>query len=137
MRIKSGPESVVFIRVNGLEKPFDATGHYPILAGYDTSGNPLYRRKLSMLVRPQRPQRLGREHKYYACVPNGASSAKFVGFNGGEFTSHKFYVLALRYNPCDRDPHFPPACTSAIDPTGPSILVEAMAERGPGSLQKL
>ncbi len=35
-------EDMLYIRIDGESRPFDATGHYPVLAGYNASGEPLY-----------------------------------------------------------------------------------------------
>ncbi len=35
-------ETTMWISVDGRERPFDATGHYPILAGFNASGEACY-----------------------------------------------------------------------------------------------
>ncbi len=33
---------VLWLRVDSVEHPFDSTGHFPVLAGYDTSGRDIF-----------------------------------------------------------------------------------------------
>ncbi len=33
---------VFWLGVHGAEHPFDSTGHFPVLAGYDTSGREIF-----------------------------------------------------------------------------------------------
>ncbi len=103
-------DAVLWLSVNGDDAPFDATGHYPILAGYDSSENPLY-------VAAVRLEFLC----YFAPVAEGASTLTYQDELGDEHVSHDFFVLALRHDPSDL----------AGTPPNPRILGGAMDQSGP------
>jgi len=113
-------DAVLWLSVNGDDAPFDATGHYPILAGYDSSGNPLF-------VAAVRIEFLC----YFAPVAEGASTLTYQDELGDEHVSHGFFVLALRHNPSDISPPYPRARAGAMDPTGPLYWLRCWPERDP------
>ncbi|KLO07081.1 hypothetical protein SCHPADRAFT_1001920 [Schizopora paradoxa] len=90
------------------ESPVLTAGHYPILAGYDQQGRPLY-------VAAAR-----RDHNwYFTCVEEGKSSAFCVNEFGEGFLATEFFVLALRHAPADLRASYPSLPEWAEDPTGP------------------
>ncbi|KLO06379.1 hypothetical protein SCHPADRAFT_895489 [Schizopora paradoxa] len=109
--------SLVFLRVNkwftGINKCFGATGHFPLLAGYD---NQTCRELYVALVHfPEEEV----DPWYFTFVEDGASFATYTDEVGQERTTDEFFVLALRHDPSDLPPPYPQACKGAMDPTGP------------------
>lgn len=98
----------------------DVTGHYPVLAGFDPTGEPLY---IALKDR----------HFYgiLTCVKNGSSHATFVidHVSGETVTVDRFYVLVLRHDPVDSKPTAVP--DGAMDPTGPVFWLNYWPERDP------
>ncbi len=118
-------DAVLWLSVNGDDAPFDATGHYPILAGYDSSGNPLF-------VAAVRIEFLC----YFAPVTEGASTLTYQDELGDEHVSHDFFVLALRHDPFDTSPPYPRARAGAIGSDRSFILAKLLAEEGSGVLRR-
>jgi len=102
--------TVMCIRVEA-GKALDVTGHYPVLAGYDSTGEPLY------IAAKYDLKQSGCVFTY---VNNGASHATFMNKNGDAETVNYFYVLVLRHDPVDSKPTGVPE--GAMDPTGPCLL---------------
>ncbi|KLO10264.1 hypothetical protein SCHPADRAFT_907014, partial [Schizopora paradoxa] len=100
--------SLVCLRVDRDTGPFDVSGHYPILAGYGWRGKPLY----VAAVRSDFSW-------YLTCVPDGASAVTYLDEIGEPHTVNEFFVLALRQDPVDCVPPYPPTRQGAMDPTGP------------------
>lgn len=92
------------------EEAFDPTGHYPVLAGYDMSGNALY---IACVAKD-----VDFGIRYLTVVAEGSSTVSYVDFSGSMRTTSRFHVLALRYNPCQLDLS-DDLLSDAIDPTGP------------------
>ncbi len=104
---------------NGAGRPFNATGHYPILVGYDNSENAVY---LAWI--PATGD--------FACITDDASTVTYVDHFGGDtHTTTEFCVLALRYDPCDVIPHPSRAINGALDPTGPLFWLQLWPEKDP------
>lgn len=103
---------------------FDVTGHYPILAGLDPSGEPLY-----VALTADDPRAV-------SCVKNGASTASFTDRNGetlGVVRVDRFYILVLRHNPSDWYAHnetdIRDIPADATDPTGPVFWLKDWPKR--------
>ncbi len=58
-----GVDAVLWLRIEGHEFSFDATGHYPILTGFNQHGEPLY--VAAAIID---------DISYFTCVEDGASS---------------------------------------------------------------
>lgn len=84
-------KSGLWLEVNGSEHPFNATGHFPVLAGYSTSGKELYVARLCF--------------NSYTYVSDGARSVWNYACRAAEY---RFQVLVLRHNPCDVGPQMVP-----------------------------
>lgn len=107
------PRQILAIGV-GENEFFDATGHFPILVGFDDSDNALYLSEVEQLE---------------TCVFDGSSSAVYTDELGKTTTYQKFDVMALRYDPSDLDaPGYEHLrymnddarfAEDAMDPTGP------------------
>jgi len=100
--------TVVWLPIDGRQAPFDITGHYPILAGYEESHKPLYVAAVKI------------DHDYYfTVVEDGASTVRYSDEVDGRRETHEFLVLGLRYDPSDLTPPYPHASAGAMDATGP------------------
>jgi len=93
--------------MNGA-KSYNPTGHYPILAGFDSCGKEVYVARDSEVSEDP-----------VACVTSGDSTIQFEGWNGKPMKSSSFWVLGLRQNPSDMYPPYPCAPEGAVDSTGP------------------
>lgn len=82
----------LWFEVRGREQPFSATGHFPVLAGYDASGKELYVGRVTPL---------DRSRHYFTYVSEGAASASYINKSGHRKSTHRFDVLVLRHDPCD------------------------------------
>lgn len=119
---------------------FCASGHYPILAGYDHSGSALYIAQFnsnanchcdtsdttnSERLRKQREREKfdGYPHRLlFAGVPDGASTATSMDIYGNKKTTADFKVLLHGYDPCDWTSAYWDECanTGQLDPSGPA-----------------
>ena len=103
--------TLVCLRVDQESGPFDISGHYPILAGYDRTGNPLYVAAVRIDL-----------SWYFDCVSNNANAMVYMDKVGERHIAKEFFVLALRHDPID---YFPPdfqreqSRSKGKDPTGP------------------
>lgn len=111
---------VTCLSVDGREAKFDSKGHYPILAGYDKNGT-------SLFVAAIRLELLW----YFTCVKDGASAATFADEIGEIHSTHKSFVLALRYDPTSFMSPYPRAHEGAMHPTGPLFWLKFWPERDP------
>jgi len=109
---------VTCLSVDGQKARFDTTGHYPILAGYGKDGTSLY-------VAAIRLELLW----YFTCVKDGASTATYTDEIGESHITHKFFVLALRYDPDSFTSPYPRAHKGAMDPTGPVFWLKFWPEK--------
>jgi len=112
--------TVVCLSVVGQDLPFEATGHYPILAGYDDTGEPLY-------VAVVRVDLLW----HFTTVRDGTSIVFYSDEVGQTHMAEKFIVLALRHDPCDSPVPYPRARKGAMDPTGPVFWLRFWPEKDP------
>ncbi|KLO07253.1 hypothetical protein SCHPADRAFT_945439 [Schizopora paradoxa] len=88
---------------------FDATGHFPIFAGYDESDRALYVAEVYK-----------GHSRYLARVLDGSSSAVFLDEQGVSHSSDTFAVLVLQEDPIDyREGNTYCGLEGAMDPTGP------------------
>lgn len=113
--------TVIPLEVDGRKSPFRVTGHYPILAGYDSRGNALYIARVSI-------HSAGSLVRYrYAFVKDGASSVTLADVFGCLKTrvTYNFDVLVLRHNPSDIHLGLAKGTGSSIDPTGPLFWQKA------------
>lgn len=103
-------------------RPYDETGHYPILAGFDPSGKPLY---VAQHVHPQ--------HFFVTCIANGDSVAQTKKAKGKLTGITEFSVLCLRFDPSDIQEHYPTssAPNDAMDPTGPLHWLQFWPNKDP------
>ncbi|KLO06424.1 hypothetical protein SCHPADRAFT_933077 [Schizopora paradoxa] len=100
-------DEVIEIDVGGTES-FNATGHFPVLVGYDESCRALYCAL----------QRWGLK-LYSSCVIDGSSNAVFSRDIEESWISDVFSVMALRSDPSDTITHAASCVEGAMDPTGP------------------
>jgi len=114
-----GIQSYVFVLTAEIP-PFDVTGHYPILAGYDPSGEPLY-------VAAVRLELLW----HFTTVRDGAFLVYYSDEVGETHIADEFFVLALRHDPSDFSPPLPRAHKGAMDPTGPVFWLRLWPEKDP------
>jgi len=112
--------TVLWLPVDGYQSPFNVTGHYPILAGYKEN-QPLYVAAVKF-----------DNDYYFTVVKDGASTVRYINGDGKKRETHKFVVLALRYDPSDLMPPYPHASASAMDPTGPLHWLKFWPEMDPG-----
>ncbi len=112
--------TVVCLSVVGQDLLFDATGHYPILAGYDDAGEPLY-------IAVVRVDLLW----HFTTVRDGASIVFYSDEVGQTHMVENFFVLALRHDPCDSPAPYPRARKGAMDPTGPVSWLRFWPEKDP------
>lgn len=109
-------DTTIWIYVNGRERPFDATGHYPIFAGFSASGESYYVALAEAKGGDSEPVSF-----IAACVANKATAVTWTNHLGETELSQRFYIAVLRRDPVD----FPPQGNSSvnnrrrIDPTGP------------------
>lgn len=113
-------KSLIYLRVHGSKFRFNVTGHYPILAGYNAIGEPLYLASV----------RLG-DVWHFTTVTNGASEATVLDELGKERTTQTFFVLALRHDPSDHQQPYPLVRKRAMDPTGPLYWLKFWPEKDP------
>ncbi|KLO15818.1 hypothetical protein SCHPADRAFT_244650 [Schizopora paradoxa] len=101
-------DEILSINVDGRIKPFDTTGHRPILAGYDSLGRAHYlavvRFKASEFV--------------FTSVMDGGSTVQYADAAGIHVT-YNFKVVMLRHDPCDLPSHSRRISIDALDQTGP------------------
>lgn len=105
---------------DGQGFPFDGTGHFPILAGYDDTGEPLYVAAVCLEFL-----------WYFTTVKDGQSTAVYSDEVGKTHIANEFFVLALRHNPSDLPPPYPRARKGAMDPTGPVFWLKFWPEKDP------
>ncbi len=106
--------------IDSQEYHFQGTGHYPILAGYDSDGEPLY-------VAAVRLDHLW----HFTTVEDSASTAVYTDEVGETHTANNFFVLALRHDPSDFPPPYPRTRKGAMDPTGPVSWLRFWPEKDP------
>ncbi|KLO06232.1 hypothetical protein SCHPADRAFT_696213 [Schizopora paradoxa] len=107
--------SLIFLRCRfgALSEPFEVTGHFPLLAGYDDkTGKALY---VALVHWPGEEV----DRWYLTCVEDGAILARYIDEVGEEKPTEEFFVLALRHDPSDIVPPYPQTHKGAMDPTGP------------------
>lgn len=108
-------DDVLFIQVNGREKAFDVTGHYPVLAENNAPGEEKYIawvcETCPTLTRPA--------CYIFIAIGNGTKAVTYTDHDGKEKSSHIFNVMVLRRDPSDALPPYPSIPKDAIDPTGP------------------
>ncbi len=114
-------DMVVWLDVGApLGWEFADEGHYPILAGYDERGAPLYVAAI--------------KHKfvcYFTCVKNGTWTAKYTDEVGDTHESKEFFVLALCHDPSDLKPPYPRIPGGALDQTGPLCWLTFWPKKDP------
>ncbi len=104
--------AVLWLRFDSIST-FDATSHYPILAGYnhDQHGG-----ETALYVAAVKDE-FG---YHFTCVEDGARTARYTDENGVACETDLFFVLALRHDPAyDSSPPYPRIPGGAMDPTGP------------------
>lgn len=84
----SESELLFWLVVDGDERPFGVTGHFPILAGLDTSGEEIYVARIESC-------------SGYTYVSDGARNVSFTNRRGKEKVSSRFEVMILKHDPCD------------------------------------
>jgi len=115
-----GVDMVLWLRIDESWPPFDATGHYPILAGANQHGEELYVAAAKV-----------DSTYYFTCVEGGAESVTYTDEVGDQHGTDNFFVLALRYDPSDVTPPYPHTPAGAMDPTGPLHWLKFWPERDP------
>ncbi len=99
---------------------FDVTGHHPVLAGLDPTGEPLY---IAINDHP------GHHFHIFTCIKDGASHAAFINEDGEMEIIHHFHILVLRHDPIDSSPISTPE--GAMDPTGPVFWLNYWPKKDP------
>ncbi len=115
-----GVDMVLWLRIDKFWPPFVGTGHYPILAGTNQHGEELYVAAAKV-----------DDIYYFTCVEDGAKSARYTDEIGDVQETEEFFVLALRYDPSDATPPYPPTHAGAMDPTGPLHWLKFWPEKDP------
>ncbi len=117
---------VLWLRVDGVEHPFDSTGHFPVLAGYDTSGREIFVARASF----------GDVRWMEFCyVCDGVRSVSIICRDGKRRTTSRFKVMVLKHDPCDVRMAIPAAAkfpnrTSVLDAQGGlPFLFEGVGQR--------
>jgi len=112
--------TMVCLHDDGWFRNFNGTGHFPILAGYDPTGEALYIAavRLDLLW-------------HFTTVKEGASAAVYSDEIGETHTAEEFFVLGLRHDPSDFPPPYPRARKGAMDPTGPVFWLGFWPEKDP------
>ncbi|KLO07252.1 hypothetical protein SCHPADRAFT_894811 [Schizopora paradoxa] len=102
-------KEVIYIEIDE-QNSFDATGHFPILAGYDEFGRALYLAEV-----------YDWSSRYLTRVLDGSSFAVFEDEHGVSLYSETFGVFVLRFDPVDYRCGHSTCCgfEGAMDPTGP------------------
>lgn len=113
-------DMVLWLGVEASERGFDVTYHYPVLAGHNSLGVPLYVAKAR-----------GENMYHFTCAEDGAVEVKYLDEMGDECATSDFLVLALRQDPSDMRPPYPPTHHSAMDPTGPLHWLKFWPEKDP------
>ncbi|KLO11851.1 hypothetical protein SCHPADRAFT_941681 [Schizopora paradoxa] len=120
-------EQVSFIKVEGDEKAFDVTGHYPVLVESNCPGKERYAAFVSPIYGDQawafKTSDIPNQIHIITAVENGARFATFTNFDGETKTNSIFYVMVLRYDPSDASPPYLSIPKNAVDPTGPLYWV--------------
>lgn len=106
----------LWLDVLGEEYPLDITGHYPILAGFDTSGMEMYIARVDPF------------HSY-AYVSNGARSVTVTDRRGTTMVVNRFEVMVLKHDPCDIDMQVIPK--DVMFQTGPFYWIRGEASSNP------
>lgn len=107
---------------DGLAKPFNATHHYPILAGRDPDGKEHYVTWVK-----------GDDREWcFTSVTDGARFAAYSNRLGETRVTSRFYVLALQRDPSDMQPPYPRAIRGSMDETGPLSWVRFWPNKGGG-----
>jgi len=121
-------QSVACVGVDGKRNPFDATGHYPLLAGYDTCGRARY---LAMAVNMSLIDSSGIETYYFSCVAEGESTMTFFDEDGEMHVTQEFSILVLCHDPSDLHQPFPLGHERAMDQTGPLFWLKYLPTTDP------
>ncbi len=125
MHLTKNTVMIIWVELEAGET-FDVTGHYPVLAGLDSTGEPLY-----IAINDIPSQHL----QTFTCIKNGASHATFIDENGETETVNEFYVLVLRHNPVNFNPTSVPE--GAMDPTGPVFWLNCWPKKDPSLSEDL
>jgi len=116
-----GVDVVLWLRFDTYRRsPFDATDHYPILAGFNQHNEPIYVAVAEVEHNP-----------YFTCVEDGASTVRYADEMGYEHETNEFFVLVLRHDPSDVTPPYPRTSAGAMDPTGPLHWLKFWPEKDP------
>lgn len=98
---------IMTFKVDGKIEPFRATGHYPLLIGYDARGEALYLAQI------------WNNGCCYGLVRDGESTATFTDTQGETIVVNSFDVVVLRYDPCGKHSNYASTIDGALDSTGP------------------
>ncbi len=110
--------TLVCLRVDREQLPFDCAGHHPLLAGYSSGKKPYYVAAVRIDLR-----------WYFTCVTDGASTANYTDEMSETRVTDEFFVLALRHDPpLTSDLRHP---RGALDPTGPVFWLRFWPEKDP------
>jgi len=117
---------VHYILIDGRKEAFDATGHYPILAGAGSTGKERYVAFHVVLYKST----------YVSSVSDGDRKITFVDNKGIMVDTHDFFIPVLRYNPSDLI-NFEQTPEDAIDRTGPLYWRREDILDGPSTIDRL
>lgn len=119
-------DSLVFLRVYGwFTLNFVASGHFPILAGYDKRTQTTL--NVGLIHLPNKEE----DPWYFTCVVDGARVVTYVDEVGEVKKSRDFCVLALRHDPVDIVSPYPQTRKGAMDPTGPLHWLSLWPKKDP------
>ncbi|KLO13893.1 hypothetical protein SCHPADRAFT_940000 [Schizopora paradoxa] len=120
-----GYDDVFFLEVYGHSSPFDATGHYPILAGFNSEdeSEELYTAIVFYDDADDGDAVLSK--KCLVHVGDGARVVSYVDGKGNQRKTDRFFVMVLRYDPSDREYRHRDIPSSAVFQTGPAYWLEA------------
>ncbi|KLO10022.1 hypothetical protein SCHPADRAFT_999865, partial [Schizopora paradoxa] len=94
--------------LNKQSEPINTKNHYPLLMGYDKSGNELFLAKGT----PRYPER----YPFYTTVCDGAKSVAYETGTGETRESDRFEILVLCHDPCDLRPDVEISGVGSMDP---------------------
>ncbi len=116
--VLTGNTTVMWLPIDGHKSRFNSTGALSRSRGVRREQRPLYVAAVETY-----------DDYCFTVVADGASTVRYMDEDGDEYETHKFLILALRYDPSDLTPPYPCASYGAMDPTGPLHWLKFWPER--------
>lgn len=115
---------ILWLGVDGQTGIFDPTGHYPVVAGYDSSGGAFYIGALHITFKAN-----GYDVFDYILSKIGARASSITMSDG--IPQNSFHVMVLQHNPADSPRPLCRTAVGALDPTGPLYWTKFWPEKDP------